>query len=83
MSVYVCPLYVGLCALPVCVYQDVCMRNRAGGHVPCGAPYSPQSRKHLHQTDYSTATMTAFNGRNKTPSNEDTNLRNITLHSEI
>lgn len=52
---------------------------------PCGASYSeaPQSRKALHQTGYSIATMTASNGKNKTPCNEDANLRNITLFSEI
>lgn len=35
----------------------------------------------LHQNDYTTATAAARNGRNETPFNEDTNLRNATLLS--
>lgn len=71
------------------VFIGMCERacDIAGRHVykPCRVPYlePPQSREDLHQRDYSTATMTASNGRNKTPFNEDANLRNITLCSEI
>lgn len=35
--------------------------------------------KPLHQNDYTTASAAARNGRNETPFNEDTNLRNATL----
>lgn len=81
MNVYVClclRAFLGMCE---------CACDMAGRHAyrPCGVPYSEplQSREDLHQTDYSTATMTASNGRNKTPFNEDANLRNIALCSEI
>lgn len=64
-----------------------CVCDMAGRHAykPYGVPYSepPQSSEDLHQTDYNTATMTASNGKNKTPFNEVANLRNITLCSEI
>lgn len=85
---FVYVLYVNVC-LCLCAFIRMCecACDMAGGHAykPCGVPYSepPQSREDLHQTDYSTATMTASNGRNKTPFNEDANLRNITLCSEI
>lgn len=69
----------------VCLCECACDMAGRHAHKPCGVPYSepPQSREDLDQTDYSTATMTASNGRNKTPFNEDANLRNITLCSEI
>lgn len=95
MYIYVClfSLCMGSCALYECLCVSPCLSaflrmcecacDMAARHAygPCGVPYSepPQSREDLHQTDYSTATMTASNGRNKTPFNEDANLRNITL----
>lgn len=79
-------IHVCLC-LSVFISTCECACDMAGRHAykPCGVPYSeqPQSREDLHQTDYSTATMTASNGRNKTLFNEEANLRNITLCSEI
>lgn len=89
---HVCVLYKHLC---VCFCLQ-CVHLSWWGSVyviwPVGIRISPaefltqshhKSREDLHQTDYSTAAMTASNGRNKTPFNEDANLRNITLCSEI
>lgn len=90
-------LFISLCVYYINMYACLCLRafirmcehacNMAGRHEykPSGVPYSEpqQSREDLHQTDYSTTTMTATNGRNKTLFNEDTNLRTITLCSEI
>lgn len=60
-----------------------CRRVMAGRHVTRGVPYSEPVRSVSHQTDYGAATVTALNGRNRTPFNEHTNLRNITLYSGI
>lgn len=75
----------------LCLHEFIRMCERAcdmaGRHEykPYGVSYSepPQSSEDLHQTDYSSTTMTASNGRNKTPFNEHANLRNITLCSEV
>lgn len=75
----------------VCVFIRMCKCacDMAGGHTFSISPAEfltqnhHKSRKDLHQTDYRTAAMTASNGKNKTPFNEDANLRNITLCSEI
>lgn len=96
MHMCACALHECVCVLykHLCVFAySVCLLGHVSGHViwPLGKCRSPaefltqshhKSRKDLHQTDYSTAAMTASNGRNKTPFNEDANLRNITLCSE-
>ena len=63
-----------------CVCWSGCA-NMCDGWRAC-APWSCLLRakeKPSHQKDYRTATTAAHNGRNKTPFNEDTNLRNATL----
>lgn len=91
-------MYVCVCARPragLCVKcMSACVRLSGSVNVCATWPAGVWPEEFLtlsqckaesvsHQTDYGAATMTAPNGKNRTPFNEHANLRNITLYSGI